>query len=85
MSSSYNMGYKSFVQGLKVRPQFPHQELVVRELMRLLGTAASPYQATPKIDTLVGRRRQFTGTWQQRQNKAKLRMISVRKVRRGSH
>ena len=85
VSSSYNMGYKSFVQGLKVRPQFPHQELVVRELMRLLGTAASPYQATPKIDTLVGRRRQFTGTWQQRQDKAKLRMISVRKVRRGSH
>ena len=58
VSSCYNMGYKSFVQGLKVRPQMPCQDLVVKELMRLLGTAAAPYQATPYVEVLESRRKQ---------------------------
>ena len=81
-SSCYNLGYKSFVQGIKVRPEFPHRDAVVGELMRLLAADSTPYQSTPKISTVEGRQHHFEGTWEARQSKAKLRMINVRKIRR---
>ena len=81
VSSLYHQGSKVFVQGLKMRPQLPNQCQVAKELQRLFNTAPKPLQATPTIPAEMDTRVVFQGSWIFRQDRAKLKMKLVRKIR----
>eukprot|EP00435_Cladocopium_sp_Y103_P014551 s3693_g3.t1 len=80
-SSLYHQGAKIHVTGLRLRPQLPNQGQVAAKVQRLLSTQHS-LQSTPKINAPEDGRLTFQGTWQFRQDKAKLKMILVRKLRK---
>ena len=69
------------VQGLRIRPQPSNQAQVVVELQKLSENSDNPLQTTPFVQSNLDGRMLFQGTWLYRQDRAKLSIKAVRKLR----